>query len=307
MVLLHILFKTMYANLHVHTVYSVLDSLIGVSDAFSVGSSLGYTAIGITEHANMSSIFLCLNNSIKYNLKLVPGIEFNFIDDDDDYISHLVVLASNYDGLYSLFKVCYNSYCRDLKVPYIKWEDLDMLDKGGVFVLSGCKEGILARKTLLRGPVAGYKIADRFLHIFKDKFIVEYTTPYDKRQSELNSLLRDVAKKKGIRDVVTTDSHYLYEDQQQLFQVLQAVQRKGTVYDKDSFYNRHPLLPEDSIIDFMGKEYKSAVFNSTDISDSCEDPRGYLKAPDKLLMPKFDVSGAADYVEFLKWKADNGL
>jgi len=119
----------MFSNLHTHTDYSVLDGMMSANVAFKTAKGLGYSALAITEHANMSSIFIALRESIATGLQYVPGIEFNMKDtESEEYARHLVVLASNERGLKSIMKLAYKSYARDVDKPYILWDDLGDLD-----------------------------------------------------------------------------------------------------------------------------------------------------------------------------------
>jgi DNA polymerase-3 subunit alpha len=300
----------MFANLHTHTDYSVLDGMMTVKTAFSTAKALSYSALAVTEHNNLASMFIAVKESKASEVKYIPGIEFNLKEDPkDDTARHLVVLASDKNGLQSIMNVAYASYGRDVDHPYILWEDLDSLCKTGVFVLSGCCDGLLAVKTLLYGPRTGEAIVDRLATIFGERFLIEVNIPFDDKQNDINLLLTDLSEKKGVRRVLALDSHFKSEDDRYLFNIFLAVQNKGSIYEKDSlFYTRPHLMPEEEIRRAAGMDMADAIDMAGDVASRCDDPREYLKPAQGFMMPKFDIEATSDYDEFLKWKEgrDNG-
>ena len=293
----------MFANLHTHTDYSVLDGMMTVERAFEKAKQNNYSALAITEHANLSSLYIALQAAEKHGIKFIPGIEFNFADDTgDEKEYHLVALASNHSGLLSIMRVSYGAYFRDYKSPYITWEDLDMLDRNGVYLLSGCEAGLLARKTLFFGPQRGGQVADRFSSMFGDRFFVELTAPYNDRQNDINSILLDLAKQKGVGTVMTLDSHYADAADAELFPVFQAVQSKRTIFDRDKFYDRVPLVTEEILRGMCGVEFSSSIDNAAILADKCEDSRNYLQKASVFLMPKFDIQDTHNYEAFKEWR-----
>jgi len=278
--------------------------MMTVKTAFSAAKDNGYSALAITEHGNMSSMFIALKESISSGVKYVPGIEFNIKDaGQEDTSRHLVVLASSDTGLKSVMRVAYASYDRSVDSPYILWEDLEGLDRNGVFVLSGCCDGALAVKTLLYGPRVGESIVDRFMMMFGERFLIEVNVPYDDRQNDINTLLTDLANKKGVRRVLALDSHFKSDEDRYLFNIFLAVQNKGSIYEKDSlFYYRPHLMKEDEIRRICNGSMDDAIDTSVEIADRCDNPIDYLKPSSVFMMPKFDIASTKDYEEFLKWK-----
>ena len=295
----------MFANLHTHTDYSILDGMMTVKTVFETGKELGYSALGITEHANLSSLFIAVRESKEVGLQYIPGIEFNIKESADSAVfRHLVVLASNKKGLQSIMRVAYSSYDRDVDKPFILWEDLGELDVSGVYVLSGCCDGLLPVKTLLYGPRVGEEIVDKFATLFGDRFLIEVNIPYDDKQGDINSLLTDLAVKKGIRRVLALDSHFKSEEDKHLFNIFLAIQNKGSIYERDSlFYTRPHMMGEAEVRRLAGPDLADAIDLAGEIASSCEDPVDYLKASSVFLMPKFDVESASDYDEFKEWEA----
>jgi DNA polymerase-3 subunit alpha len=295
-----------FANLHTHTDYSVLDGMMSVKKAFDQAKLNGYSALGITEHSNMSSVFIAINESARTGIKYVPGIEIELKEDDSDNTRHLVVLAAGHSGLKSIFNITYTAFSRDTAKPFITWEDLDILDKKDVFVLSGSCDGLLPVKSLLYGPRVGDRIADRLVTTFEERFYIELNVPYDDKQSEINTMLLDIAGRKSIPTILALDSHFAVGDDAYLFNIFLAVQNKGSIYEKDSlFYTRPPLMTEADIRSKIPTELQSAVDTTEIVAGMCLDPNSYMAPSKEFMMPKFDVKSTANYNEFLAWKREN--
>ena len=75
-----------FVNLHSHTCGSHLDAIIRVEDLFKRVQELGQTAVSVTDHGNMSSMYTAYQEYKKYKktdrpVKLIPGNEIYFCED----------------------------------------------------------------------------------------------------------------------------------------------------------------------------------------------------------------------------------
>ena len=145
-----------YCNLHVHSSYSMADSMVKVEQLFKGAKELGQSSIALTEHGNCASLVDAHKASKKYGVKFTPGIEAYFIDDVKDEAKqkrrHIILLAKNEVGYRNILKLNYagfqhNQYVAVLNkvFPRIDWNLLRQY-REGVICSTACTSGIIARK-----------------------------------------------------------------------------------------------------------------------------------------------------------------
>ena len=69
-------------ELHAHTKMSTQDSVLEVNDYVKRASEYGYTALAVTDHANIHVLPDFFNACNKYNIKPIFGVEGNLVDEE---------------------------------------------------------------------------------------------------------------------------------------------------------------------------------------------------------------------------------
>ena len=70
---------TNFVHLHAHTHFSLLDALATPKELFQRAKELGQTALAITEHGSMASVWDALKASKESGVKLIAGCEMYFL------------------------------------------------------------------------------------------------------------------------------------------------------------------------------------------------------------------------------------
>lgn len=297
-----------FINLHVHSMYSLNDSIIRPDELMTRLKELGQTAVAITDHGNMYAgvhIYkLCKENNIKY----IHGCEFYICDDvkikdKDRPYYHLIVLCKNEQGRLNLNKLVSLSELPD-NFYYKPRIDFELLKahKDGLIVCSACLAGELAKfisatdiaDTDNRGEAVARAI--RYKQTFGDDYYVEIQSHNDKDQIAVNKELVRLAEENGIEVVVTTDAHYTWEKDRQY----QNIYAFGGKYKEDGeSYVDCFMQSEQEVRDrlrYLPQEIvDKAIRNTQVIADKCnvELP---LSAP---IMPK--VETPPEYKDNLSW------
>lgn len=207
-------------HLHLHSKYSLKDSIIRPEELVEHLKKIGQNGCAITDHGNLYagvSIYkLFKSNSLKY----VHGIEFYICDDTaardkDDRYNHLIALAKNDTGrlninrLVSMSNLPENFYFK----PRITFE---MLSKygDGLIICSACIAGELSKFLMAGNYDEAKRRALRYKARFGEDYYIEIQAHNDKDQITVNRQLVELAKDCGIELVVTTDAHYLTAEDQ---------------------------------------------------------------------------------------------
>ena len=89
-------------QLHNHTCYSLLDSIVNPKDLPKWAKENNYSAIGVSEHGNIHSQIIFYKECIKNNIKPILGVEAYVTDDitikdKDSRYDHLLIIVKNID------------------------------------------------------------------------------------------------------------------------------------------------------------------------------------------------------------------
>ena len=84
-----------FIHLHLHSEYSISDSLIRVNDLIDHAVTNKYPSIAITDFNNIFSLVKFYKLSIKNGIKPIIGIEVSIQSDLNDKVFNKVVLLCN--------------------------------------------------------------------------------------------------------------------------------------------------------------------------------------------------------------------
>lgn len=206
-----------FTHLHVHSEYSLRDSILKVSDIAKWADENNCSAIAITEHGQLSSSVEFYKQCKKNNVKPIIGIELYECDDieiADNSRYHLIAIAKNNDGLKALYKLSTLAYTKGFYYkPRVSLKDITPYSDD-LIILSGCPAGriqrMLADETLEEGirEVEAIKIIKNYSKHFKH-FYIELQSHDVEERAIMNEKLLYLAKKTNTPFVITTDAHML--------------------------------------------------------------------------------------------------
>jgi DNA polymerase III subunit alpha len=227
-------------------------------------AELGYSAIAVTEHGNVSSHFQMEKAALKIGIKPIFGMECycgSILEENDEarlvldghgdvelrpergqFKHHLTVLAENAAGYRSLNRIVTRSYLDYYYHPTVSGDNLaDNSD--GIIVLSGCSGSLLAC-SLLGGKgtpehiddpdfEAAGRVIESFRNLFGDKYFLELQPFWElPRTCAMNQAYQKLGREYDVPLVVTNDVHYPKMEDAEMQAILHAVGRgKASVDD----------------------------------------------------------------------------
>jgi DNA polymerase-3 subunit alpha len=314
-----------FVNLHVHTSFSLLDSITRPEKLIEKVKRLGQPAVAVTEHGNIFSAVKVHKLAKKNDIKHIFGAEFYICDnrfekDKNNKYYHLTILAKNEQGRLNINKLISKGY---LEGFYFKPRiDFSLLEehKDGLIVLSGCMASEIQQ------ALAGGKIGDRdievtsgnierakavvrrYRNVFGEDYYLEVQSHRDGRQQQLNRAIVDIGKELGIDWVVTADSHFVEEDDQELHSIFIQIARNKDDYELDEAYTDTQLQSEQEARKLLkpsltDEEIDIAVRNTLIVTDKCN-VKLPISAP---LIPHVSVpKGFKDQADYLKHLCQKG-
>ena len=137
--------KKNFIHLHLHSEYSISDSLIRIKDLIKESSDNNHPAVAITDLNNIFSLVKFYKEAIKNGVKPIVGIEIDLINQDSkNGFSRVILLCKNMKGFHNLSNLITDAYVNlgeDNKFYVSKSELADKSD--GLIALSGGINGDL--------------------------------------------------------------------------------------------------------------------------------------------------------------------
>lgn len=215
-----------YVPLHVHTCFSG-DGLGKVHDLLQYANELKFKAISITDHATLAGAVQFWDAAKEYGIKPIFGNEIYL--EWNGKRGRLTVLSSGLTGfnnLIALNNAAHENVARGFPVTTV-----DMLSKynEGLLVLTGC-----SASPLYHGDdVEALKFAGTLFDIFGRERLFAETMGVITEDNVTRP--KWIAKRLGIKTVVTTDTHFARKEQAGAH-TISTTCRKGFDYSSGELY-----------------------------------------------------------------------
>ena len=321
-----------YTPLHVHSMYSLLDGLSKPAQIADRCEEIGAKSCALTDHGNIAGAIKFYTQMKSRGIKPILGCELYICDQDASLqskenrsLSHLLVLAKNYDGWQSLIKIVSESNKPEhyYHKPRLDLNRLGEMLDGNLIGICGHLGSTLANKLVENDTIVsdwkniGTEYVGRFKDIFgKDNFFLEAQL-MDKDnleiQSSLTDCIRELSKLTHTKTVCTPDAHYCKKedavDQRVLLcnnlkTTFPEINRKlnnnediglGAFFSSDNFH----ILSQEEINALHTEE----EIDNTNLVDSMCEEYNILSKPN---LPPFACPDGYDDAEYLRQLCRNG-
>jgi DNA polymerase-3 subunit alpha len=290
---------------HVHTKYSLRDSIIDYDDLINRLKSINQNAIAITDHGNIHASVSIYKRLTKENIKYIHGCEMYICDDtnikdQNNKYYHLVLLCKNETGrinlnkLISISNLSENFYSK----PRIDFEKLKQ-HKDGLLVLSACLAGEISKFLLIDDYEKAKEIALKYKNEFGNDYYLEIQARNDNKQIEINKKIIALAKELDISIVVTTDAHFVTKEDKKYHDVYSfnsSYKEEGEGYIDCYIQSEEEI--RNNLVYLDSEIVNQAINNTHEIADKCnvELP---LSAP---IIPHIDIP--SQYNNEKEWVID---
>ena len=302
----------MFAHLHTHSEFSLLDGLSKIPELVARARDLGQNALAITDHGAMYGAIQFYEaaraNGVKPIIGLeayvAPGSRFDK-DQKSRWPYHLTLLAQNVEGYRNLMKLTSASHLEGFY--YRPRVDRALLEQhsAGLIALSACPSGEVMLALREGRDEDARQVAGWYADVFKDRYYVELQEHGQAQFSEHNPGLVALARAMDLPLVVTNDSHYTSPEQHRGHDVLLCIGTNSTMHDEnrfkldgDSFY-----LKSEAEMRALFPELPEAADNTVRIAESVniELEFGRTQLPDPGVPPGMTAA------EHLRRLAEEGL
>jgi len=317
-----------FVHLHLHTQYSLLDGAIKINDLVKKAKESGFKAIAMTDHGNLFGAIEFYKKLKAEGIKPLIGMEAYFTtgsrfdrrqkgtEDNitDRYNHHLILIAKNSEGLKNLMKLSSLSYKEGFYYkPRIDYELLQKYGKG-LIALTACIKGVPTHYASKGEEEKAKEWVVKLKDVFGEDLYLEIQKNELEEQERANRILLDIAKRYGVKPVVTNDCHYLNESDREAHTILMAIQMKKKIYEieaegiKCANEGLHFASPQEMWEKFKNlfEGWENALLNTVEIAEKVEDKFEIFENTD-YLFPIYETPPDKSLQDLLKDLAVDGL
>lgn len=217
-----------FVNLHLHSMYSIQDSVIKIPQLAMKLNEYNQSACAITDHSSCAGWIEFSNVMQKNNIKPIFGNEFYCRDSYDESKTrerdHLVMLAMNQEGLTNIRRFQRIAVENFYYKPILSYECLGKYPTDGIYCTSACSLGSIAKNILEDNIEKAEEYALFFDEIFNHHFSLElqFHPLYDD-QKIINDALIPLSENYGIPLTVSCDSHFIDKTDKNLRRIVQSI------------------------------------------------------------------------------------
>lgn len=266
-------------SIHTHSRYSANDAMPSPAAIVARGVELGYPAIGLTDHGNVSGSVQLYKAARKAGIEPLPGIELYMTSDIERKLQgkeHLTVVAYSEVGYRNLVHLNNMAAQHFFYKPTIDLALLaEMSDAGrlkGLAVGTGCFFGIVVQRLVQTGdPALAKQVVLALTSLFDRTYVELQHHGIEKHEgsvyseSEIADELINIAHEAGVPYILAQDSHYIYPEEQELHDAFKTMASFSddadgarfpggpySMVDRDYFAGRLPDLVVERSLDALG-------------------------------------------------------
>lgn len=216
-----------YIPLHCHSHYSLLDGLSQPKQIAQRCLEIETTACALTDHGNIAGHVQFHKTMKNSGIKPILGCELYICENnptikekENSKLSHMLVLAKNYQGWLDLIKLVSESNKPEhyYHKPRLDLETLSTFVKNNLICITGHLGSTLSNAICREDKIisdysnVGVAYVDRLKEAFGKENIFLESQLMDQEnnpiQRELSGAIEDIAHKCGVRVICTPDAHY---------------------------------------------------------------------------------------------------
>ncbi|MGH2754766.1 MAG: DNA polymerase III subunit alpha, partial [Actinomycetota bacterium] len=207
-----------FVHLHVHTTWSLLDGVIRAEELPGLAAGLGYDAVGMTDHDALTGAVRFSTACRSAGIKPIFGAELTLTDG-----SQVTAIARDAVGYGNLCRLISESHLTNERgAPGTTLAGIAERAEG-LFILSGCERGQVARRAAAGRMDEARAAALRWRDAIGDGYRIEVLDHRGYGHRTIRDRLLAIARDTGITPVATNDVHYPRPPDAGTHEVLHAI------------------------------------------------------------------------------------
>jgi DNA polymerase-3 subunit alpha len=298
-----------FTHLHVHSHYSLLESIPQIDALVGQAKKLGYTRLALTDTNNLYGAIDFYKECKKKEITPIIGVEISIaeksmweeINHTDNRVFRMVLLAKTNTGYKNLLKLVSFSHTepKGKSTPCLDLQKISEY-KEGLALLSGLTESYLWEKLRQDDMASAEKFVNDCKQIFDTEFYLEVGyLPQIENGEKVRALTIELAKKTVTKLVASYNVHYIDPGDRSALKILTGISSDVAAKDryKQWFEKGYFTLYGETDVAKHFADIPEAITNAQQLAEECnvEIELG------KWVFPDFKVaSGLTPYEELKK-------
>ena len=298
-----------FVHLHVHTEYSLVDSVVRIPELIDATAATGMPAVAITDQGNLFGLIKFYRAALAAGVQPIVGAEVWYAGGSDagDEPGRLLLLCRNNVGYRQLSRLLTRTWLEGQHggLPIVRTGWLDEQTADGLIALSGGREGVLGR-SLLTGDLARARdIADAFRRWFAGDFYVEIQRTGRQLDDEYLKAAVAFAAECDLPVVATNDVRFLAAGDFEVHEARVCIQTGRVLADpgRPRLYSEQQYLRSPTEMVALFADLPEALENSVEIARRCH----LTLSLGETHLPDYEVPEGMTPDGYLRAVAEEGL
>ncbi len=296
-----------FVHLHLHTEYSLIDSIVRVPKLMESVSRQGMASVALTDVNNLFALVKFYQAAIRHGVKPIIGLEARVSGlSPEEPDSRIVFLCRNEKGYKMLTKLVTRAYLenQDVSGPVLQrnW----LVGSGqDLIVLSGAEDGDVG-KAIVAGDES---LASAYIEFWCSHFIDNYyielqRTGRDEEEQYICEAL-ELAVKFSLPVVASNNVRFLYSQDFEAHEARVCIQTGCVLNDprRPRLYSRQQYLRSSEDMAELFADIPEAITNSIEIAKRCNVTLNFGDS----VLPKFPIPDSLEPQEYMLSEAEKGL
>ncbi|AMN47346.1 DNA polymerase III subunit alpha [Steroidobacter denitrificans] len=303
-----------FIHLHLHTEYSLADSVVRITSEGQQGglmdavAAAGMPAVALTDQGNLFAMVKFYKAALARGVKPLIGVDLRVREPDERADpSTLVMLCQNETGYRNLTRLVSRSWQEGQSkgIPMVDRGWLTREDLAGLIALSGARAGDVGRAIVNGRPEDARTALGFWLDLFGDRFYLELQRTGREAEERLIQGSLELACERGVPIVATNDVRFLRPTDFDAHEARVCIQEGSLLDDpkRSRHYSREQYLKSPQEMAALFKELPEALTNSVEIARRCT----LQLTLGKSVLPPYPVPSGMSMEDFLREESQRGL
>jgi len=296
-----------FIHLHLHTEYSLVDSIVRVKPLATAVAKAGMPACAVTDQGNLFAMVKFYRAAVVAGVKPIVGADLwlhNAASRTQPY--RLTLLAQNLAGYHGLTRLISRGYLEGQHgdVPVIDWAWLEAAQEG-LIALSGAREGDIGQALIAGRTDEAARRLEAWRGLFGDRFYLELQrTGRPGDEAHVHACVR-LALEQGAAVVATNDVRFLKAEDFEAHEAKVCIQEGRTLEDprRPRRYSEQQYLRTPEEMAELFADLPEALENSVEIARRCSVELELGKS----YLPEFPIPAGLSTQAYFSQQARTGL
>ncbi len=297
-----------FVHLHLHTEYSLVDSVVRIKSLVSTLTDQGMPAVAITDQFNMFAWVKFYRATTGAGIKPLIGVDLWIRNPENvNQPYRMLLLAQNDRGYDNLRKLVSRGYQQGqhLGKPMLDKAWLDKQSCEGLIALSGARDGDVGHALLAGNDSLANELLDHWLQLFPDRYYLQLVRTGRPNEEACLHASVALAQQRQLPVVATNEVCFLKPEDFDAHEVRVCINQSRTLDDprRAKDYSPQQYLRTAEEMAELFSDIPEALENSVEIAKRCNLSMTFGKD----YLPDFPVPDGLTMDEFFRQLSQKGL